>query len=310
MNNTKLLIVYSANSPAAEFVLQGVNIKDVNIQKLQINESVVCKILYYIFYKMNMFKCASFFRFKSSFRKIINKQRGTILFWDCCDLFLYQLLESECNHNVNKSIFFWNPLGMHKTEKVSVDIMIKWLKNHDYSLSTFDPDDSLHYGIQLYCNVNRKIKLDNNGIDYDFYFVGLPKGREAVLNKLKDELLRKGYRIKFIIPQNRNEYVSQIQNIIYSSKSKCIIDLISDKYGQSGLTLRPFDALFLKKKLLTNCKSIVKYDFYHVNNNYVLSDDINIDGIEKFLTLPYQNIDDNIINKYEINHWLKKYYLS
>lgn len=310
MQNRKLLIIYSQNSPAAEFVLQGVDIDNVGILKVQTKKSLFNKLLYFIFYKLKLFKLSAYFRFESNFRKQISEQNEKILFWDCCDLFLYKLLLKECQQCTNKSIFFWNPLGFHKSERVPVDMMLAWLRSHNIALSTFDPDDSKKYGLALYCNVNRKVDVANAENDCDFYFVGLPKGREKELNKIKITLESKGYKTKFIIPKNKNEYISQMQNIQFSAKTKCIVDLVSVKYGQSGLTLRPFDALFLKKKLLSNCKSLTKYDFFHKNNIFIFSDEITGDEIEKFMGLPYKEIDKSIVGKYEINNWLKKYYFS
>lgn len=310
MQRRKLLIVYSPNSPAAEFVLQGVNLRDVEILKVQFEDSIFYKITYLLLYKLGLYKLASFFRFKPAFRKRISAQKGKILFWDCCDLFIYKLLNAECKSAIAKSVFFWNPLGLHKTERVSVDKMIVWLKRKGFLLSTFDPDDSETFNLPLFCNVNRRVALPKTTEDNDFYFVGLPKGREKELEGLKEKIKQGGFRFKFIMPKNRDEYVTPLQNIQYSSESKCIVDLISKKFGQSGLTLRPFDALFLKRKLLTNCKSIVDYDFYHENNILVFSENTSLDDIDQFIKKPYHDIGDDIVDKYEINCWLKNYYLS
>lgn len=309
MQNKKLLIVYSQNSPAAEFVLQGIKMNDVSILKIQFNESLFCKVFYFLFYKLKLFKISSFFRFNSDFRKKISNFNGQILFWDCCDLFIYKLLNTECKPTSSKSVFFWNPLGFHKAERISVGIMLEWLKKHQFSLSTFDPEDSIKFSLPLFCNVNRKVKFDNIENDCDFYFVGLPKGREEELNRLKVILERNGYTTKFIIPKRKSEYISQMQNVVFSAKARCIVDFVSSKYGQSGLTLRPFDALFLKKKLISNCKSLVKYDFFNENNVFILSDQVTGDDIEKFMETPYKELDETIVNKYEVNNWIKKYFL-
>lgn len=73
--------------------------------------------------------------------------------------------------------------------------------------------------------------------------------------------------------------------------------------NQTGLTLRPFDALFLKKKLLTNNANIINTDFYEENNIYIFNEN-NMNGILKFMTKPYKEIPDKIVNQYEINQWL------
>lgn len=310
MQNKKLLIVYSPGSPAAEFVLQGVNMDEVGILKMQLKKSFPNKILYFIFYKLSLFKLSAHFRFASDFRKRLSEQDGKILFWDCCDLFLYKLLFAVCKQGTNKSIFFWNPLGFHKAERVSVNTMLGWLKKQKISLSTFDPEDSKRYDLPLYYNVNRKVDVVEKKKDCDFYFVGLPKGREKELDKLRATVESKGYKTKFIMPKDKSEYISQMQNIQFSAKTRCIVDLVSAKYDQSGLTLRPFDAMFLEKKLLSNCKSLMNYDFFNKNNIFIFTDETNGDEIDDFMKRPYKEIDKEIVNRYEINNWLRKYYLS
>ena len=42
--------------------------------------------------------------------------------------------------------------------------------------------------------------------------------------------------------------------------------------NQVGLTIRTFEALHLKKKLITSNKNIMKYEFYTPNNIYVIDE--------------------------------------
>lgn len=309
MQKTKLLIVYSANSPAAEFILHGADKDKVTIQKLELKDDYCSKVLFLLFYILRLYKLSSYFRFKSHVRTEIARQRNQILFWDCCDLYLYKLLDKACYSNTKKSIFFWNPLDLHKHERVPINDMIRWLKENKYHLSTFDPSDAQCYKLPLYLNVNRMVDVPASENESDFYFVGLPKGRDNLIYDIKKALSSKGYKVKFIIPQNKSEYISLMQNIVNSSKTRCIVDIVSSKYGQKGLTLRPFDALFLKKKLLSNCESLVDCDFYHKNNIYIFSNIVELEDIDRFMQLPYYDIDESIVMKYEINNWLTKYYI-
>lgn len=50
--------------------------------------------------------------------------------------------------------------------------------------------------------------------------------------------------------------ISYQENLDNIRKSKCIVDVVQK--GQIGLTLRPLESLFFKKKLLTNNKCIKK----------------------------------------------------
>ncbi|MCD9504168.1 lipopolysaccharide biosynthesis protein [Photobacterium phosphoreum] len=85
-------------------------------------------------------------------------------------------------------------------------------------------------------------------------------------------------------------------------KSKVVVDIEHPK--QSGLTMRTFELLGLKRKIITTNKNIVDYDFYNKNNIYVL--DRNKSVIPKdFLDSPYVDIKKEILDKYSLSSWLK-----
>jgi hypothetical protein len=59
-----------------------------------------------------------------------------------------------------------------------------------------------------------------------------------------------------------SEVLSQV------SRAKVILDI--QQKGQTGLSLRPFEAIGLQKKLITTNASIRDYDFYHPNNIMII----------------------------------------
>lgn len=90
------------------------------------------------------------------------------------------------------------------------------------------------------------------------------------------------------------------KNIDFVKKSKCIIDIKFDYHN--GLSFRFFEALYYKKKLITNNATVKNYDFYHANNIFIM-DFENLDGIEEFLEKPYAEIDLKIVDKYGFPNW-------
>ena len=72
------------------------------------------------------------------------------------------------------------------------------------------------------------------------------------------------------------------------SQSNCILDY--NQEGQVGLTLRPMEALFLEKKLITNNKDIKNYDFYNPSNIFILGEN-NIEDIKEFINKPYEKVE-------------------
>lgn len=90
----------------------------------------------------------------------------------------------------------------------------------------------------------------------------------------------------------------------YYLDSKVILDIAHS--NQKGLSFRPFDAMGLRKKLITTNTDIVHYDFYHPNNIFVI-DNINDFTIpSNFFTTPYQDIPSDIKKKYTIKNWIKQ----
>ncbi|MGN0807267.1 MAG: hypothetical protein ACI4MN_02340 [Candidatus Coproplasma sp.] len=85
-------------------------------------------------------------------------------------------------------------------------------------------------------------------------------------------------------------------------QSKYIIDC--PKKGQSGLTIRTFEALAANKKLITTNKTIVNYDFYKPENIYVFDGEFNFDDV--FFHSEYIPVDDSIKMNYSIDSWVRQ----
>lgn len=301
----KLTVFYSPSSKAAQFVLNGINLDNVEVVPLRMRSSMVSKILFRLFHFLGLSKLALFYRYDRNTYLCITKYHENVLFWDCCQFFEYFHMKKTINCP-KMSIFFWNPLYYRSDNKVKTGFYINKLKKY-YNLCTFDPNDSLDYSITKVKNVNRRVNVTTDSIEFDFYFIGLPKSREEELKNINQLLTSKGFKVKIIIPRNKKEYISHIENIYNSAKCRCIIDFVSNKYKQVGMTLRPFDALFLKKKVLTNCQYIKEADFYNKNNIYIFSTVNDLDGIEEFMEIPYCDIPEEIIQQYEINSWIKQF---
>lgn len=303
----KLNIIYTPQSKAASFVLGGIEIDGVQLIPLRIRLNKINKLFFYLFLRMGLFKIAGFFRYDKKTLQFLSQESEKVLLYDCCKLKEYLVLSSliKCK---NKTIFFWNPLTIWGKNEVFLKSMLKKLSCKGYSLCTFDFCDSMKYKIRLLKNIDRRYILKENvTVDYDFYFVGLPKGRERVLKNIENALIEKGFKTNFIIIKDTISYISQYDNIKYSSGARCIVDIVSE--NQTGLTLRPFDALFLKKKIITNSKTIKDADFYHPDNIYVIEDD-QLSGIEDFMNRPFHDIPEDISNQYEVNHWINNYFLK
>lgn len=185
------------------------------------------------------------------------------------------------------------------------------MKAMGYHLVTFDPQEAAKYGMkyaeQFYRYPSEKEGSENTEQQkYDFFFCGEQKDRGRRLADLKHTLSKMGYRCLFIVVSSESQRISYQQYLKYIQQSRCIVDL--QKEGQTGLTRRPIEALFFKKKLLTENHHIVSYDFYRKENIYVVGSDGAIDTNSVHLFLdeqPMVEVPQEIIERYEVNHWLR-----
>lgn len=194
----------------------------------------------------------------------------------------------------------------------------------DWRVYTFDISDSkefdIEYSPEYYTEHQENIKYD---LKYDVCYVGADKTNVRLKNLLDiKEVLRKNkvqnffhiFRVlkkynKYELQETTNMFLKyeDIQRIIL--ESKCILELQME--GQSGCTLRTLESMFLNRKLITNNKDIVNYDFYNPNNIFVIenADDFKdrFNDILKFMRSPYQKLPDMVRNNYKFCKWLERF---
>lgn len=81
------------------------------------------------------------------------------------------------------------------------------------------------------------------------------------------------------------------------------MDLVTEE--NYGLTLRPLEALFLKKKLITNYYEIIDEPFYNESNIYLYGRDNR--NIDEFLKIPYEEIQKEVVNMYDCQSWIERF---
>ena len=150
--------------------------------------------------------------------------------------------------------------------------------NFDY-IFTFDENDSQKNGFIYEYVPYSKHEMIAEQI-YDLYFIGSNSGRLPIIcaidtcSKMKDKSIKflfqvSGTEKKSQVPSDSIEYINK--NIEYNkvlqyvASSNCILEII--KNGQSGATLRYYEAVCYNKKLLTNNKNVVNLPFY--NPDYI-----------------------------------------
>lgn len=206
-------------------------------------------------------------------------------------------------------VWYWN--------SVEKSIPISKFKNLNVELWSFDTCDcekyNLKFNTQFYIKENFDTSIDLQLLT-DVFYVGVDKDRSKLLLPLKEIFEGAGISYDFNLVKYRDSISSfipykeplkyrEVVNKVCSSK--CVVDLTAS--WQAGLTLRPLEALYNKKKLITNMKNIVNYDIYNHNNIFILGVD-NIEDVIDFINSEYDMSNwKALCNKYSFDSWLSRF---
>ncbi|WP_196001869.1 hypothetical protein [Clostridium sp. 1001271B_151109_B4] len=241
-------------------------------------------------------------------KKTIEKYDTIILF----DFFNLDILNYLSKIHKNKRIIFWywNPVKKSvDANLVSDELCEKW---------SFDMSDCIKYNMKYNTTFFfNDYKIEKEKYKYDVFFVGKDKGRLEYILELKEKFENQNITTYFHIVNDKyrirkfnklyNKPISYKEVINKISGCKAILDILQE--NQEGLTLRVMESIFFEKKLITNNKDIINYDFYNKNNIFIIGID-NINNLNSFINSPYNKIDDNIVNKYDFNNWLSRFFVQ
>lgn len=173
-------------------------------------------------------------------------------------------------------------------------------------LWSFDKADCnkfyMKYNPQFYM---KNMNYSKSKIVQDAFFVGQDKGRLFILKDIEKGLKAAGYRTKFCIVGVNSKRMTYGQILDEISKSNVIVDVQSE--GQSGITLRPMEALFYNKKLITNSPEIKQLDFYNANNVFVWGEDP-MEKLNDFLISEYDMESCKYMYKYGLEGWVDRFF--
>lgn len=188
----------------------------------------------------------------------------------------------------------------------------KFSKVNWESIYSFDFQDVKKYGFKElgYCYYSKhdieKVRLlypDESGSDV--YFTGTIKGgREALVLSVFDKLFRNGVSCDFNIMLTggrrlkKREYRDNINYytggwIPYEKvlagvlNSNVIVEIMQE--GQSGPSIRYYEAVCYNKKLLTNNPNISRFPYYNPNymKIFITAEDIDISWLKRKMTVEY-----------------------
>ena len=257
---------------------------------------------------------SSYRLFVSALRRIARKLRLDFIYpvfygrWKRClgDVGLVVLFDNGIDNadkvaryikNIDSGIkvvfWYWNSISPDGT-----------MINGDYidEIWTYNRFDAKKYGLKYNSQFYRRISIKTKkNAETDLVFLGTDKGRSSILTELENNAERYGLKCDFIIVKKKGDAILYEDYLRRINDSKCIIDLVSSQ--RCGLTLRPLEALFYEKKLITNYEDIVNYDFYDKGNIFILGKD-DINKLAEFVNSPYKKIDKKIVDFYSYESWL------
>ncbi|QOW12014.1 hypothetical protein Q73A0000_15035 [Kaistella flava (ex Peng et al. 2021)] len=184
---------------------------------------------------------------------------------------------------------------------------------------SFDKKDAEKNNFKLITNYNYLPEVNEfKPAKYDLIYLGSFDKRIGTLSKIttKIEELNLSYNCVVVgkktwtkkLVQSTSEITFTRKRIkhrdipSYYSEGKVLLDLMRD--NQTGLSFRFFEAMALKKKVITNNPTITDYDFYRPENILVLKDDLsNLD--KSFFEGTYKELPTEVHEKYRMENWVE-----
>ena len=174
----------------------------------------------------------------------------------------------------------------------------------DCELWSFDPGDCAAYGMRYNPQFYIPRSSPAGAVSQDVFFVGQEKGRGETLARMEEALKGAGCRTRFWIVGVNSLRLSYEEILRQVVSSRVIVDCPCQ--GQSGLTLRPLEALFYQKKLITTSPGIRTQPFYRPDNIFVWGQD-DPGRLAEFLARPYDRDAGRCRQDYSLKAWADRF---
>jgi len=194
---------------------------------------------------------------------------------------------------------------------------IKKYKQSKWNIFSFDEQDCTDYKLKYNpyyitaqyfpINYNKFIPISNQ-----IFFIGKAKDRKNKINMLKNRFDELNIKYNIVVIDTNNPFylkyfVPYCDLLSEIQKYSVLLDVV--KEGQTGATQREYEAIYFKKKLLTDNKFIANKKYYNDNNIFIIDYDKNdiIEGFNSFLLKPFIEIDKKILEYYSMENWINRF---
>lgn len=212
------------------------------------------------------------------------------------------------NPNCRIIVWYWNPLS--KSERIPEKYR-KFCEEWSFDLADCQKYN-LQYNVQF---TFRELYMELGINEYDLYFLGVDKGRATELSRLKKIAEKIGKKTKFLVIKDKESKCEQIEysnsisyeeNLQNLKKSICVVEMTQCQ--QSGLTLRAIEALASGKKILTNNRALMNYEFYDPTRILTIDNSIDFEKkLKEFLEVNLDEMDRSYSSRYFFEAWLENF---
>lgn len=212
-------------------------------------------------------------------------------------------IEQFAKSNVSLNLYLWNPRQFYKDDPYKLSE--KW------RVWSFSRDDAkaldIRYAETFY---NHSLVVDATPIT-DMFFVGLDKGRMQQIDALRQLALEQNLVADINVVDDVKRLFSRkyVGRLSYSevrkriASTRAIVDITQN--NQQGMTQRVMEAIFFRKKLITNNKFVATCPFYTPSNVFVLGVD-DTSELSNFVRSPYNNQLNFEVDVYDVKNWLRR----
>ncbi len=140
-------------------------------------------------------------------------------------------------------------------------------------------------------------------------FIGREKNRSGELKSIACQLEEAGAVTELQLIRSGWDNINNEQLISYEEVLKKVekADILIDHYvnPDAGLSLRPLEAMYWRKKLITNNRRIKNCPLYDPNNIFVVGEESR--DLRTFLREPLHPVKKEIREYYLFSNWLKRF---
>jgi hypothetical protein len=212
-----------------------------------------------------------------------------------------QFLKSKTNNFI---AYYWDTMAFFPRKKKIMPFFDK--------IYSFDNEDCKNYNLELLTNFYyyepQPVATENTL----FCISHLEKRRYELFNRMGKYLEENNIKFRFMTKQSveklKSPYIEYMKDSLpYPEMLKLLnhyaVILDIAKPNQAGLSFRIFESLGMNKKIITNNKAVIEYDFYNPNNILVI-DFENINIPKSFFETPFKPIDEAIKQKYHLRSFI------